>query len=336
MLFDGFQNGAIDDRTQSDFWCPSKTNTPFYPDKEKLMFNCEPSSIEDDIRTIFDMKKYTAEQLLAMAHLKMRNKMEIKQQRELLLRMVIENIEMRQLRHKLDNSRLRKDIGRGSKTLDTFGLNDLSSFEPACNRPEGGESWASNSVRIVNSDEQACKLSGKIPVAELEDDVLWTKYVEKMAFPRNKERQAARGLWELYDYVHWDDYSGPSRDSLQAENSHSAAFGDRHLEKSHQMNIDLFKTEMCRSWTEFGICPYGNICRFAHGYGELRTRPKPHKYKTEMCNKFLAGYCPYGSRCCFVHNPRERQRITGRTAEDEKHSEQKRVSNRRWRPTPLH
>lgn len=338
MSFDGFKNGAIVDRTQPDFWYPSTANTPFYPDEEKFMFNCEPNCIKDDVRTICDMQKYSAEQLLTMAHLKMRNEMEIKQQRELLMRMVMENIEMRQLRHKLDISRLRKDTSRGSKTLDTSSLNDLvSQGKRALNNPQGGESWGRNRVRIVNEDEQASKISGKLSLPELEDDILWTRYIEKMASPTKKEKhELVRDPRELYNFEVGDDYFGPSPEYLLEANSHFAAYGDRDLDKAHQMNIELFKTEMCRSWTEFGICPYGNICRFAHGYGELRTRPKPHKYKTEMCKKFLSGYCPYGSRCCFVHNPKERQRILGRTAEDEKHSEQKRVSNRRWRPTPLH
>jgi len=348
MSFDGFQHGAVVDRSQSDFWFPSPTNTPFYPDEEKLMFNCEPNCIKDDVQTIYDMQNYTAGQLLALAQFKMRNEMEIKQQRELLFRMVMQNIEMRQLRNKLDFSRLRKNTTRVSKTLGSFCSNNLSHYvEPVNKRPreqakKGGESWGSNSVRIANEAGQALNISRKLPISAEVDvtDALLTKYIEnieKMRSPVEKEKhELARDLWELYNFDEsWDDFGIPYPDCFPETNSHATLSCDPHMDKTHQMNIELFKTEMCRSWTEFGICPYGNICRFAHGHGELRARPKPHKYKTEMCKKFLAGYCPYGSRCCFVHNPRERQRIIGRAAEDEKHPEHKRVSTRRWRPTPL-
>jgi len=106
-----------------------------------------------------------------------------------------------------------------------------------------------------------------------------------------------RNEHEDSDWVYWD-----MAQHLEYPN---LSWGDRALE--HQkFKAELFKTEMCRSWAKFGLCPYGENCRFAHGHTELRVRPKPHwKYKTELCKKFLAGYCPYGSRCSFVHMPSE-------------------------------
>jgi len=100
---------------------------------------------------------------------------------------------------------------------------------------------------------------------------------------------------EYSDWVYWE----------MAQQYPGLLWGDKTME--HQkFKAELFKTEMCRSWAKFGLCPYGENCRFAHGHGELRVRPKPHwKYKTELCKKFLAGYCPYGSRCSFVHMPSE-------------------------------
>jgi len=81
----------------------------------------------------------------------------------------------------------------------------------------------------------------------------------------------------------------------------------------NNLNVDLYKTELCRSWSRFGACIYDDCCHFAHGIDELRVRPIPHRnYKTEMCKKFLSGLCPYGARCCFVHNPNEQYyAITG-------------------------
>ncbi|XP_041092378.1 mRNA decay activator protein ZFP36-like [Polyodon spathula] len=63
-----------------------------------------------------------------------------------------------------------------------------------------------------------------------------------------------------------------------------------------------YKTELCRSYEESGICKYLNKCQFAHGASELRTLNRHPKYKTEMCRTFYNfGYCPYGARCHFIH-----------------------------------
>jgi len=106
---------------------------------------------------------------------------------------------------------------------------------------------------------------------------------------------------------------------------------DTHISQDQKSNGELFKTEICRSWAQFGKCPYGVSCHFAHGRGELRMRQKPHiKYKTELCEKFLAGYCPYGSRCYFVHNPNEAMIIRERSLGIESYSDQNMDMTRRW------
>lgn len=65
---------------------------------------------------------------------------------------------------------------------------------------------------------------------------------------------------------------------------------------------NLYKTELCRSFTETGICRYGHKCQFAHGGHELRPVLRHPKYKTEACKTFsLTGQCPYGNRCRFIH-----------------------------------
>ncbi|KAF2071404.1 hypothetical protein CYY_007283 [Polysphondylium violaceum] len=63
-----------------------------------------------------------------------------------------------------------------------------------------------------------------------------------------------------------------------------------------------YKTELCRSFAETGICRYGTKCQFAHGRDELRPVMRHPKYKTETCKTFHSvGSCPYGSRCRFIH-----------------------------------
>jgi len=65
---------------------------------------------------------------------------------------------------------------------------------------------------------------------------------------------------------------------------------------------DLYKTELCKSWVESGLCRYGEKCQFAHGSAELRPVFRHPKYKTEICKTFHNyGTCPYGKRCRFVH-----------------------------------
>ncbi|XP_065137614.1 mRNA decay activator protein ZFP36L1 [Paramisgurnus dabryanus] len=64
-----------------------------------------------------------------------------------------------------------------------------------------------------------------------------------------------------------------------------------------------YKTELCRTFAERGVCKYGSKCQFAHGHEELRDLSRHPKYKTEPCRTFHSiGFCPYGIRCHFVHN----------------------------------
>jgi len=65
---------------------------------------------------------------------------------------------------------------------------------------------------------------------------------------------------------------------------------------------NLYKTELCRSFCETGICRYGHKCQFAHGEHEIRPVMRHPKYKTEICKTFSnTGTCPYGNRCRFIH-----------------------------------
>lgn len=66
--------------------------------------------------------------------------------------------------------------------------------------------------------------------------------------------------------------------------------------------INLYKTEMCRSFEETGGCKYGDRCQFAHNEREIRRIDRHPRYKTETCRTFWEeGTCPYGKRCCFIH-----------------------------------
>lgn len=94
---------------------------------------------------------------------------------------------------------------------------------------------------------------------------------------------------------------GAAAESTMQSDLRDRAFEKHKRQADRKFNTRLFKTELCRSWTEFGFCPYGPRCQFAHGKHEMRNRYRHKRHKTIKCKNFQAGYCPYGSRCCFIH-----------------------------------
>lgn len=68
-------------------------------------------------------------------------------------------------------------------------------------------------------------------------------------------------------------------------------------------STSLYKTELCRSFEDTGLCRYGKKCQFAHSKKELRVLARHPKYKTDMCKSYHStGFCPYGTRCHFIHD----------------------------------
>lgn len=73
-------------------------------------------------------------------------------------------------------------------------------------------------------------------------------------------------------------------------------------QQSQNINKELYKTELCESFTTKGFCKYGNKCQFAHGLHELKLKKTSNNFRTKPCiNWNKLGYCPYGKRCCFKH-----------------------------------
>lgn len=91
--------------------------------------------------------------------------------------------------------------------------------------------------------------------------------------------------------------SGPSRTAPRIQVTTRAPEDSRQ-----QLNKELYKTELCESFSTKGYCKYGNKCQFAHGLQELRIKPRATNFRTKPCiNWTKLGYCPYGKRCCFKH-----------------------------------
>jgi len=79
-------------------------------------------------------------------------------------------------------------------------------------------------------------------------------------------------------------------------------------QQQQEQQGNRYKTELCRPFSEYRLCKYGDKCQFAHGLPELRRTPRHPKYKTELCKTYHThGLCPYGHRCHFVHNNEEQR-----------------------------
>ncbi|KAJ2724098.1 hypothetical protein GGI07_002219 [Coemansia sp. Benny D115] len=89
--------------------------------------------------------------------------------------------------------------------------------------------------------------------------------------------------------------------SADAQGGNAAATGG----DKPRIKMQLYKTEPCQNWTLHGICRYGNLCKFAHGVCEQRSRLRHPKYKTSMCKDFPLGKCTFGDRCNFAHSTSE-------------------------------
>jgi len=330
---------AEDDVHQQELWL-TNPGMSFSEQDGGAMFESQPEGDKNYPQPMFDVDDYSAAQLLRFADSNKMKEMELQYYDELLLRTLKLKMETGQLRRKLDETR---HIEAKSLGLNNLAFNQDVAYQGDREQTaEEDDSWVScDSAGVSNMDDYATSLPGYL--AGLPELVAKnTRRGRNRGMPSSldswEQEELIRDLLELYNlYDQGEDDISSVPISSRRFKGRNVRSSPSHLKRANQIsNIELFKTEMCRSWTEFGMCPYGTICRFAHGYEELRSRPKPHKYKTEKCKKFLAGYCPYGSRCCFVHNPSEQQRTLGYTKQDEKFPGKNRVTRRRWRPTPIH
>lgn len=95
----------------------------------------------------------------------------------------------------------------------------------------------------------------------------------------------------------WKCESG-SRKSTE-EDSCSEGEGDCFYPRT---NAAKHKTELCKTFSELGCCPYQQKCRFAHGRQELIRGGCSRPAKNRKCNGFWKnGHCSYGLRCQFGH-----------------------------------
>lgn len=77
------------------------------------------------------------------------------------------------------------------------------------------------------------------------------------------------------------------------------------------------KTELCKNYSLYNDCKYGDACKFAHGESEIRYKTKVSlHYKIKPCKQFSEiGFCPYGGRCQFLHQTQSYDEIATSYAE---------------------
>lgn len=103
-----------------------------------------------------------------------------------------------------------------------------------------------------------------------------------------------------------DSYQSSRRNSYQSQSD----VGSPPSSAPSNYGAQLYKTELCRSFTDTGYCRYGLKCRFAHGQPDLRPVTRHKRYKTEKCKNFArTGQCPYGVRCRFIHDSKEKDTL---------------------------
>ena len=84
------------------------------------------------------------------------------------------------------------------------------------------------------------------------------------------------------------------------------------VDKNKEKELDpKYKTELCKTFEEKKMCPYGNSCRFAHGKSDLLSAEEENpKFRVKICNSFNNdGICMYGQRCHFKHEKKSLESV---------------------------
>lgn len=147
---------------------------------------------------------------------------------------------------------------------------------------EDGWSIETNNIdtgKQCNDDK--CKIESKCCEDTIENTIILTTANE------SKEYESTT---YMDDYLkHLNDNNKPINsvdDSIYKPNKLKAQENTQSKHVFLNKKYQLYKTEMCRSYTEMGNCRYGDKCQFAHNESELRHVQRHPKYKTETCKTF--------------------------------------------------
>jgi len=189
----------------------------------------------------------------------------------------------------------------------------MSRLEYTSNVPEGyrgdGVGYMRRGVRSVPSPPVDKPKSSSVQIVRTH---ISPPIIRSRSSPiQNKQRRASSDRWSPLTHSSPSSQTSPQLSPSGNFTSHRTAWEDEsdEAEKStpaRPSNPLRYKTELCRTFEESGICRFGETCTFAHGFAELRAVPRHPRYKTEPCRTYhTLGYCQYGARCHFVHDPEE-------------------------------
>jgi len=286
----------------------------------------------DTAESVFNLQHLSVSQLMRLAEAqRMESQLEKRHQRELLHHVLRQKVEMRELKKQLGIVSQLPTYDEKSGTSMSLSSNSLPASpetlvpSPLSSQPTESAIKEAEWEALRNSNVPDVPISPELgPITAEEPWGNETGYHDGFFSSSDiKTQNIARELEVISLNSTEKDYPSVIRGKwstrhkqMRAHNTVGNSFQRRKQfylfsedhPKGQKFNTHLFKTEVCRSWTELGECPYGESCQFAHGQQELRARPMIHKkYKTVRCKKFLAGHCPYGSRCCFVHSLNEQR-----------------------------
>ena len=138
-------------------------------------------------------------------------------------------------------------------------------------------------------------ISTLFPVSQSIDSMNNPLYNETHQFQYNQQHQ------QFSDYDCHMNQQSQSDAGSDIQNTINSSTNQQDI-----YSTQLYKTELCKSYTDTNYCRYGLKCRFAHGMIELRPIARHKKYKTERCKNYEeTGICPYGPRCRFIHEQDE-------------------------------
>ena len=158
---------------------------------------------------------------------------------------------------------------------------------------------------------------GRRSLADLESNWRSSKPQQQPAFGNNSRGQQRAQDSSQANMPSASKYIPPyQRDRTGSNSSTSSAGGSNNgnnrnmfynrIRNNNSNKPDLYKTQLCDTFEEFGECKYGDNCQYAHGKHELRDKPEivqPSAYKTVRCKNYWSkdSICPYGNKCKFVH-----------------------------------
>ncbi|KAH7654489.1 CCCH zinc finger domain-containing protein [Dioscorea alata] len=100
----------------------------------------------------------------------------------------------------------------------------------------------------------------------------------------------------------------PPSTTMEVAGNNTARFPPQLSNNTNKQRNSFYKTGLCNKFQQYGTCPYGDTCTFAHGFAELRKanpnpNPNPNRNPNSgLCYSFMrSGSCRNGNTCPYSH-----------------------------------